>query len=371
MTKNTAGVKIYVGLPIFGKDIFRSKAALNILDLVLNVGILFIMMIPGVILKKCKFADPAFGKGLSNLVLYIAQPALIVYAYLSCERDFSEIWFGCLMTFVLSLLAHALFIGAALLFFRREPAEKQKMLRFVTVFANAAFMGIPLIQSMFGAEAAIFASIYNITFNLFLWTFGVYLCTRQRGEDMDMDGDSDLVDEMIAFRKSTKSELSVRKLLLHPVTIASALGLILLISGINVELLESSGLSIVSDSLEMLKNLVAPLSMTGIGLRLATLDMKGTLRDAGMYIFLALRHLILPVLTILTILLVRLIGIPVDDMTATVTVILAATPAASSATMFAEKYDCDANYTSRLVVISTVISIATMPLILFLTGLIL
>ena len=49
-----------------------------------------------------------------------------------------------------------------------------------------------------------------------------------------------------------------------------------------------------------------------------------------------------------------------------VVVILAAAPAATSATMFAEKYDCDANYVSRLVTVSTLLSIVTMPLILLL-----
>ena len=342
---------------------------MNVIDLVLNVAILFIMMIPGVILKKCKFCDPSFGKGISNLVLYIAQPTLIVYAYLSCERDFSEIWQGCLITLVLSLFAHALFIGTALLFFKREPEEKRKMLRFVTVFANAAFMGIPLIEAMLGAEAAIFASIYNISFNLFLWTFGVYICTRKSGEDLDSDGDSDLVDELIALKKSATSPVSLKKLVFHPVTLASVIGVILLVLGVNLKVINGAGLSIISESLEMIKNLVAPLSMVVIGLRLASLDMKGTLRDAGMYIFLALRHLVLPALILLTVFLLKLAGIPIDKITAEVTIILAATPAASSATMFAEKYDCDANYTSRLVVISTIISIATMPLILFLSGL--
>ena len=328
------------------------------------------MMIPGVILKKCKFCDPTFGKGISNLVLYIAQPTLIVYAYLACERDFSEIWKGCLITLVLSLLAHVIFLGFALLFFKRQPEEKRKMLRFVTVFANAAFMGIPLIESMFGAEAAIFASIYNISFNLFLWTFGVYICTRKSGEDMDADGDSDLVDELIALKKSTNDSLSVKKLLLHPVTLASVIGIILLVCGVNLELMESIGLTVISNSLEMIKNLVAPLSMVVIGLRLASLDMKGTLRDAGMYLFLALRHIVLPLTILLLIFIVKLMGIEIDETTATVTLILAATPAASSATMFAEKYDCDANYTSRLVVISTILSIATMPLILYISGLV-
>ena len=51
-------------------------------QIIYNVAILFIMMIPGIILKKCKMIPDGFGKGLSNLVLYIAQSALVFLAYL-------------------------------------------------------------------------------------------------------------------------------------------------------------------------------------------------------------------------------------------------------------------------------------------------
>ena len=50
--------------------------------LIYTVGIFFVMMIPGIIMKKCKLATDGLGKGLSNLVLYIAQPALILRSYL-------------------------------------------------------------------------------------------------------------------------------------------------------------------------------------------------------------------------------------------------------------------------------------------------
>ena len=56
----------------------------------------------------------------------------------------------------------------------------------------------------------------------------------------------------------------------------------------------------------------------------------------------------------------------IDNNVYLVTVIMASAPAASSATMFAEKYDCDAIYVSRLVTVSTIISIATIPLVLLL-----
>ena len=347
----------------------KGRKILNITDLVINVGILFIMMIPGLILKKFKMVGADFGKGISNLVLYIAQPSLIVYAYLSCESEFSEIWLPCVLTFAISMLIHFIFSAVAFAFFRREPESKRKMLRLVTIFSNAAFMGIPLIQSILSPEAAIYASIYNITFNLFLWTLGVHLCTRRSGEDMDGDNDSDIVDELLSAKHHMKKEVSIKKVLLHPVTIASAVGVILLILGINVTVLESNSLGIISDSLEMLKSLVAPLSMVVIGLRLAELKLDGVLTDVGMYIFLALRHLVLPLTSAAVMWLLTLIGVPIDEVTRTVIIILAATPSATSATMFAEKYDCDAAYTSRLVLISTILSIGTMPFVLYVANL--
>lgn len=344
---------------------------MGISDLIFNVGLLFIMMVPGVILKKCKFVSADFGKGVSNLVLYIAQPALIVYAYMACESSFADIWQNCLATLVLSIIAHVIFSVFAMLLFGKQPEDKRKMLRLVTIFANAAFMGIPLIQAMLGAEAAIYASIYNITFNFFLWTLGVHLCTLKEGIDLDGDGAHTSRDVMISAHRNIKKETSLLKVLLHPVTLASAIGVTLLIFGVNVPEMKAWGIGIIPEIFFMLKGLVAPLSMIVIGLRLADINMKGTLGDLGMYLFLALRHLALPLLVIAVIKLALLIGIPVDRTPALVTIILASTPAASSATMFAEKYDCDAGYTSRLVIISTVISIATMPAVLAIANLLL
>ena len=128
---------------------------------------------------------------------------------------------------------------------------------------------------------------------------------------------------------------------------------------------------IIRDSFEMLRALVAPLSMTVIGLRLADMNFKGVLRDRAMYLFLALRHFVLPIAVILFIKLISVFGLRIDSVVTTVVVIMAAAPAASSATMFAEKYDCDASYVSRLVTISTLLSVLTMPVILTVLDLVL
>ena len=177
-------------------------------DLIFNVAVLFIMLVPGIVMKKCKLVTDGFGKGISNLVLYIAQPLLIVSAYVNCKSRFSDIWLNILVVFALSIVAHVVFAAVALNLFSRVPDGRRRILRLTTIFANAAFMGIPLIEALLGAEAAIYASIYNITFNLFLWTLGVFLCTRNSDEDVDGDGDSDIFDDIAVAKSVAKKEVS-------------------------------------------------------------------------------------------------------------------------------------------------------------------
>lgn len=321
------------------------------LKLIYNVALLFIMMVPGVLMKKCRLCSDSFGKGISNLVLYIAQPALTFVAYL---RPYDEkILINSAYVFVFSVVLHALFAVVTMCFFKKAPDSKQRMLRFATVFSNVAFMGIPLIAAVLEDTypgSTVYALIYSITFNVFLWSLGVKICNE--GRDADKDGVDDYVEE--------KQKISPWKAFTHPTTIASAIGLVFFILPI-----EGFVPSLAEEAFVMLKNLVAPLSMLVIGLRLADMSFKGVLKDVDMYIFILLRHIALPLISLGLVKLVGLV-ISIDPAVEMVIVILAAAPAATSATMFAEKYDCDSAYVSRLVTVSTILSIVTIPLILLL-----
>ena len=327
--------------------------------LIYTVGIFFVMMVPGIILKKTKLAPDGLGKGLSNLVLYIAQPALILRSYL---RSFnSDILVNMIYVLVFSVITHAIFTVAAMLAFKKSPDGIRRMLRFSTIFSNAAFMGMPLIESVIGAEALIYASIYNITFNAWLWTLGVHICTANR----DVDGDG--IDDGAHLRK--KGGSSLKRVLLHPTMLAAAIGLVCfflsLDPGTNYKELPVYSRFIV-EVLDSLKGLVAPLSMVVLGLRLAEIDIKGFFKEKDLYVCLGLRHVILPVVTFAVMRVTAIfLNFHIDVMTSTL--IMASAPVATSATMFAEKYDCDSSYVSKVVAVSTIISIFTMPLISLLT----
>ena len=322
--------------------------------LIYTVGIFFVMMLPGVIMKKCSLATDGLGKGLSNLVLYIAQPALILRSYLRAYD--SRILVNMLWVFVFSVITHVIFTAVTLLSFKNSPDSRRRMLRFATIFSNAAFMGMPLIESVIGSEALIYASIYNITFNGFLWTLGVYICTANR----DIDGDG--VDDGEHMRKN--DGINFAKVLLHPTMLAAFIGLacffLSLDAGIPKENMPIYAKFIV-EVLDGLKSLVAPLSMIVLGLRLAEIDLKGFFKEKDMYLCLALRHILLPAAVFAIMRIVTLVAdVHIDVLTSVL--IMASAPVATSATMFAEKYDCDSAYVSKIVAVSTIISIATMPL---------
>ena len=329
--------------------------------IIYNVAVMFMMMIPGILIKKFRLAPDTFGKGISNLVLYIAQPALIFLAYV---RPYdSKVLSNILYVLLFSIVAHVIFAFVALRFFNKEPEGRRRMLRFATVFSNAAFMGIPLIEKVLGAEATLYASVYNITFNMVLWSLGVYLCTE--GKDEDGDGDIDTPEER---RHNHPLRKSLLKAALHPVTIAAVIGLFfffLPIDGLITGGAFFSGL--IFDALTMLKQLVIPLSMTVIGLRIAEINFKGYFKDRSLYVFIALRHFLLPAAVFAVMRLLSLTGLGISIDVIKVVLIMACAPAASSATMFAERYDCDAAYVSRLVAVSTLLSIVTMPLVILLS----
>ena len=324
--------------------------------LIYNVGIMFIMMIPGIILKRYRFIQDGFGKGLSNLVLYIAQPALIFLAYLK-EFD-SNVLKNILIVLAFSIVAHLVFAMVALKAYKHEPDGRRRMLRFATVFSNAAFMGIPLVEKVLGSDALIYASVYNITFNLFLWSFGVYICTEDRDEDGDGVTDGDVLTDYHEIKKQNPLFKSLKTAVLHPVTIAALIGLVFFFLPIHTYVPE-----LVVESLTHLKGLVIPLSMMVIGLRLSDIDFHGILKEKSMYLFLILRHAALPVLVYVIMKIMTMTGVVISTEVMLVILMMASAPAASSATMFAERYDCDAPYVSKLVTVSTLLSILTMPLI--------
>lgn len=323
-----------------------------------SVLLLFFMMIPGFIIQKAKLGGDKLPLGFTNTILYITQPAMLIVGFF---RAFDlEILRNAAIVLILSFAAHLMFYGIAHLLFRGASDHLRKVYRFSIVFANAGYMGIPLMEMVLGKDAAVFASVYIIGFNFFAWSLGCLIYTGDR------------------------SYVSPKKMFLNAATIPTFIGILLFVinaySWLPVPIRDFT-----EDALTMLKNTVAPMSMMVIGMRLADLKLKGAFKDKYMYLSFAMRLLVLPCAVFGLLRICSMLGF--YNTTAFTTVLIcAATPSAALTGMFAEKFapkpdpkklaknHPDAVKTaeialegsvtaSKLVSISTVLSLLTMPLV--------
>lgn len=302
-------------------------------NLLSSVIILFLLIIPGFALSKCKIEGAVLAKGLSNLILYGTQPALLMYSFLVTEYD-TAVFINCLKVLALSFLAHGLFFWLSSFMYKGAEHDRRVILRFASVFSNAGYMGIPLINYVFGAEATIYASVYIIGFNVFAFSLGFLLYT----------GD--------------KSYVSPKKILINPATVPIGIALLFFVTGLNryipSDIIETMG---------MLKDTVAPLAMIIVGLRLAEVKWKGIFKDKFLYEVLAVRLLVFPIILWAIMFVLCKVGVLDKGNLMGAVLICSATPSASATSIFAEKFNGDALYAGKVVAVSTIFSVITMPLI--------
>ena len=312
--------------------------------LFLSVLTLFCFMIPGFILRKTKLADNGFAKALSIITLYVAQVALIIHGFL-VEFNVAVLKGICLV-FIFSFLAHIIFYFAAKCMFRRAEDRLKKVLRFGVIFSNAGYMGIPVISDVFGSDYVIYATVYIVSFNIFAYSLGRLIYTND------------------------KKYISVKKIFINPAVVPIGIGLVIFLTGgggwFQSHLSDSGilgeGLSLIYNILTVLKNMVAPASMMVIGAKLADINFKGIFKDKYLYPFILIRLFLFPAIMWAIMRICLVFGI-IDSTSMAIVLILASTPAAALTSMFAELYDCDAVYAGKLVAITTVLSVASMPIV--------
>ena len=193
-------------------------------------------------------------------------------------------------------------------------------------------MSLPLQKAILGDDGWFYGSIFVAVFNIFVWTHGL----------VSMSGD--------------KKQLSFKKLVLNPGLIGVLLAIILFLTGFKLPY-------IISQPVEYLAVLNTPLPMLIIGFYLSQADFKKAFTDKGVYFSSAVRLIALPMLTAVVMSLCRVT--PIITMAC---VIATSAPTAATTTMFATKFNKDVELSVSIVAATTVFSLAAMPLVVMLTG---
>ena len=144
-------------------------------DIFVQMVVLFAVGATGYAAKRLNLMDEDFDKKFSKLILNTALPALILASVLTAETLPSAtkiLWTaGVSCASYVVLVAIGFSITAAL----RVPDGRKGVFRFMMVFGNTGFIGFPVTAAVFGAEALIYTTVFNLAFNALVFTLGVWM----------------------------------------------------------------------------------------------------------------------------------------------------------------------------------------------------
>ena len=321
--------------------------------------VLLLFAAPGFVLKKLNMIGDDGKKTLSNILLYVCQPALIISAFtVFSDEDYAEILatprtdilIGFSITAAVSLFALLAMFGLCkLIFIKNKNRSAADVYTYISMFSNCGFLGVPFIRMFAMRKAAVavmYIMVFNIVFAVLIWTIGVYLITHDR------------------------HEISAKKVLLNPTIIASAVALLMFfVPQINIFMMD--GVRELSTIPSALSTMTAPLAMLLVGVALAELPLKSIFCNPKVYLSGALRLIVAPIITYGIALILRLIFVPhlaggfVGTMYVFIAPVIAmAMSPASLIVAMTEHYGGEKELAAAAYVNNTLLSVITVPLIM-------
>lgn len=296
--------------------------------IVTQVIVLFLIMVVGYISRKRGFINTEVNKSLSELLLNVTLPFMIIASFnFKFSKDMLNLG---IKLFLISTVIHTVLLLLGSIIYKRFNEDEYKVLWFITVFSNCGFMGYPVVESIYGKIGLFYAALFNIPFNILMWTAGVFIFSG-RGDKQNL-----------------------RKAILNPGILSVFIGLIIFLFSVELP-------TPIIKTLEMVGSMTTPLSMIIIGSTLADAKIKSIFEGFSVYFGSFIRLIAIP-LTVYFIL--NLFGL--KDFYLNIPVIITAMPAAANTVIMAEKYGGNPEYASKVVFLTTILSVVTFPAILIL-----
>lgn len=305
---------------------------MELIEVFVQILPLFLLLFIGVIVKKAGLAPISFRKSLTDLCFVVLFPAATI-------KSFSiEVTKGMLLDSLKLILVGVVAIWAPLLLamliikLTRQDIPSSNVYIFALMFNNIGFVGFGMTLSLYGSEGIFYLTMFAIAGCLSFNSFGIIV--MQRGGS---DGD----------------KVSLQHVLLNPPIIG-------LVVAVPIMLFQIPLPHYINETVTMLSNCLAPLGMMVTGMSIADYNLRELLSGYQAFLISALRLLAIPAGCAL---IMRAIGIS-DVALATCTLAIAM-PVAASCSLLAQKYDGNTKFAAQSVLISTLLSILTLPLIVY------
>lgn len=301
------------------------------------VGALLFAAVPGYLFIKTKLVDKGVIPVISKLLVYISQPAIAIYTFAGLKFSWKTLLdMGAFM--LLTLVFHIVVLGLAYLILRRKSEKAvYRIITIAMIFSNSTFFGIPIIEALLpeiSKGLLAYASIYSLATNLVGWTVGAAIITH-----------------------NTKY-ITVKKIFINPAFLGTFAAFIIFVFSIPVQ-------SDIMNMITLMGKMATPLSMIGLGMRIATVDLRSVFCDARLYLSSAVKQIVMPLIAFAIIWF-----LPIDAGIKCVFYILNACPTAAVVLNYSEILGEGQNESSCALLLSTITSIASLPLMMLLLNLI-
>lgn len=347
----------------------------------MNIGIIFgqmlvllAMMAVGFFCYKKSWVSDETAGHLSKLVVNVFNPILVVNGVLgqnSAEAGNGVAWN---IMFIVVYFVLLMVVGSFLPALLRPEAKHKSIYRLMTIFSNVGFMGIPVIKSIFGDGAMIYVAFYILGYNIMLYTVGMFLSQKAGDENrmysvsyleaMAANGEGKNKTSVEEEQQAVRGTLSLEKKngaaeflkrLINPGVVAALLAVVIFAFGIEMP-------GPVVTFCDYMGNTTIPLSMIMIGISMAQANVREVFTDGRIYVFILLRMIALPIAVTLALKGV-VAAYAIDPIVFGVFIVELGMPVGSIIVMMTREKGGDAAYCTRGVVLSTLASIITIPLI--------
>lgn len=302
---------------------------MNILTIVYQILMMLMIAGVGLLLRKKNIMDVPVIKGINTLVLKIAMPAL---AIMVTQKDADAALRASFLRILPIVLVLIFITGVVVYAFARKMLPEKRVAAYTALSAmpNVGYMGVPIVQAVFGDQGTLLLGAYIIGFNALMFT---------------------LFQAMYAG-----SSFRVKELIANPGFLSCVISLLLFLLRIKLPVP-------IGALFTQLGSMTTPLSMLLAGARLAEFRWD-FLKEPSLWSLMGLRLLAIPLVVIVTL---RLLGFA--GMELGILVLGTSMPCAVGGQMLAERYDKDAVFAATGVSVSTVLCLATIPLMMAIAGL--
>lgn len=299
------------------------------------VGIMLAYAVPGYIIIKAKAVKSDHIASFSKLLLYVCQPALTLYSF--NKADFSkQLGINLLIFLGIITLVQLLFIGVFyLIFIKKMQDVRYRITTVATTLSNCSFLGVPLLEAIFpnSPNVAVYSMMYFLSMSLLGWTLVSAIITRD------------------------KKYISVKKILINPATLSIVISLPFFFTGFKIGFENGELLGQIGNMIDILGKMTTPLCMLVLGMRLATVKVKNLFNNWQQYLAVFVNQVIFPLFTLGILMLFK-----VDTELRWCMFIMCACPVAAVVQNYAEILGEGQDVAANMVLLGTLSSIVTLPL---------